>query len=161
MQWKRHRQPRGLDNAEAIADSIARYARSSVPPDLEALCGLRKLTYDDLLAELAGHDLERRRRAAYQLAWGWSATGETCQPGLLDDAVVRLLTDPDPLLRSHGVAAVRRPELAHLRSRLRELQKTETGSWVQFNLSLRLSERQPPLEEDPWADQGCSDNPPF
>jgi hypothetical protein len=57
---------RRLDDADAIADEIARCARSCTPLDLEALSILRRLTVADVLAE---HNLERRRRAAYRLAW--------------------------------------------------------------------------------------------
>jgi hypothetical protein len=84
------------DDADAIADEIARCARSCIPLDLEALSILRRLTVADVLTELAEHDLERRRRAAYWLAWDFGMA-KTVPQGLLDDAVDRLLSDADPL----------------------------------------------------------------
>jgi hypothetical protein len=70
------------------------------------------------------------------------------QGRLLDDVVYCLLSDADPLLRSHGVAAVRRFDLADLYPRLRELQQTETSPWVQYDLSRCISEE--PDRDDPW-----------
>src|SRR5262249_25660980 len=70
------RQPR-LDEDGAIADEIAAYARSCTPPDLEALDQLFRLTFADVLAELADHDLERRRRAAFQLTYHTRAFAKT------------------------------------------------------------------------------------
>lgn len=160
LRWGRHKRQRTLDNADAIADAIARYARSSTPLGLEALSILRRLTAADVLTELSERDLERRRRAAYRLAWDFGMA-MTIPHDLLDDAVDRLLSDPDPLLRSHGVAAARRFRLTRLHPRLRELQETENDLWVQDWLSWCLA-KQPP-RDDPWgsAASGYSDEPPF
>jgi hypothetical protein len=161
LKWDRYRHQRRLDDAEAIAGEIARHARACTPLDLEALGILRRLTVADVLAELAEHDLERRRRAAYQLAWSFSGITKTALEGLPDDPADRLLSDADPLLRSHGIAAVRRFRVARLHPRLRELQKTETDPWVQYWLSWCLAER--PTRDDPWspAAPGYADEPPF
>jgi hypothetical protein len=148
----RHRHPSRLDDADAdadaVAEDIARYARSCTPLDLEALSILHRLTVADVLAELAEDDLERRRRAAYRLAGAPLLANTAAQGSLLDDVVGRLLSDSDPLLRLHGVAAVRRFDLAGLYPRLRELQQTETSSWVQHDLSRCISEE--PCRDDPW-----------
>jgi hypothetical protein len=139
-----HREGRGGGDAEAIAQDIARYARSRVPVSLEALSFLDRLTVADVLPELAEDDLERRQRAAYRLAWDFGPA-ETVPPGgLLDDAVGRLLSDSDPILRLHGVAAVRRFDLAGLYQRLRELQQTETSPWVRYDLDRYLGEKPDP-----------------
>jgi hypothetical protein len=161
LKWDRHGRRRRLDDAEAIAGEIARYARACTPPDLEALSILRRLTVADVMAELAEHDLERRRRTAYQLAWSFSGITKTALEGLPDDPAGRLLSDADPLLRSHGIAAVRRFRLARLHPRLRELQKTETDPWVQYWLSWCLAEQT--TRDDPWSPSapGYTDEPPF
>jgi hypothetical protein len=124
-------------NVEAVRDEVARYARSRTPLDLEALDFVCRLTLADVLAELADHDLERRRRAAYWLARRFRLAKTDPQGGPLEDAVGRLLGDPDPLLRLHGVAAVRLFDLGRLYPRLRELQQTETSPWVRFDLGRR------------------------
>ena len=90
LRWRRYRHQRRLGDAEAISDEITRYARACTPLDLEALSILGRLTIADVLAELAGHDLERRRRAAYQLAWSFSGIRKTAPEGQLDDPVGRL-----------------------------------------------------------------------
>jgi hypothetical protein len=161
LKWDRCRHQRRLDDAGAIADEIARYARAGAPLDLEALSILGRLTVADVLAELAEHDLERRRRAAYQLAWRFFGTVNTVPGGLLDDPVGRLLSDADPLLRSHGIATVRRFRLACLHPRLRELQKTETDPWVQHWLSWCLAEQPPRDDPGSPAAPGCTEEPPF
>jgi len=154
---KHERQPR-LDDSGEIADEIAAYARSRTPLDLKALLWLCRLTSADVLAELADHDLERRRRAAYWLAW----IEKTAPQGPLDDAAARLLSDTDPLLRSHGVTAVHWLRLARLYPRVRELRKSETDPWVQHHLTWCLPNR--PL---PWDDiltsaaQEGTEQPPF
>lgn len=151
LKWRRykyrHRQHRGLRDAEAAADDIAGYARSRVPLDIEALSILGRLTASDALAELAESDLERRRRAAYGLAWRICLSTGTMnlKQGVLDDAVGRLLRDADPLLRLHGITAARRFRLASLYPQLRDLRKRETDPWVWHNLS--------------WQDSPWDDNP--
>jgi hypothetical protein len=161
LRWRRHRDGRRLDHEETIADDIARYARSCIPLGLEALSVLRRLTVADVLAELAERDLERRRRAAYRLAWDFRMAKTAPQGRLLDDAAARLLSEADPLLRSHGVAAVRRHGLTGLHARLRELQETETDPWVQHDLSWCLAE--PPRRDNPQdpAISGYAEDPPF
>lgn len=141
----RHGGHHGLANVWALADEIAEYARSRVPLDVEALAILNRLTVSDTLAELAEHDPERRRQAACGLAWRVADSTETTPPGLLADAVGRLLRDADPLLRLHGVTAARRFRLASLYPQLRELRKTETRPWVLMNLSWKGS----PWDGDP------------
>ncbi|GII57263.1 hypothetical protein Pth03_56520 [Planotetraspora thailandica] len=164
LRWQRHKHQRRLDNAEAIADDVARYARSCTPPDLNALGVLRRLTFTDVLPELACHDLERRRRAAYQLArQPWEFRRENLRQDLLDDVVGGLLGDADPLPRSHGVAVVRWFGLTHLHPLLRDLQETETDPWVQHHLSWCLSE-QPTYTWDESltsAAREWSEQPPF
>ena len=139
LRSRRHQHQRRLDDAGAVADEIAAYARSCTPPDLEALDRLFRLTFADVLAELTDRDLERRRLAARQLAWHASAFAKTAPQGLLDEAAGRLLSETDPLLRLHGVTVVRGLCLARLYPRLRELENTETDPWVQFHLTRRLS----------------------
>ncbi len=135
LRSRKRKDGRALANAEAIADEIARYARSCTPPGLETLARLFKVTLADVLTELAADDLERRRRAAYRLTeLAWRNT-ETAPPGSLGDAAARLLDDADPLLRLHGVTVVRRARLTGLEPRLRQLEETETDPWVRFELS--------------------------
>jgi hypothetical protein len=147
---KHKRQPR-LDEAGEIADEIAAYARACTPPDLEALDQLFRLTLADVLAELAVHDLERRRRAAHRLTWHAWAFAKTAPQSLLDDAADRLLSDTDPLLRAHGVATVCRSRLARLYPQVRELRRSETDPWVQHHLNWCLPDQ--PL---PWDDISTS-----
>jgi len=132
LRHRKHKDGRALANAEAIADEIARYARSCSPPDLEALTSLLKATLADVLAELAADDLERRRRAAYRLTTWARKNTQTAPPGSLVDAATRLLDDTDPLLRLHGVTVVRQAHLVGLQPRLRQLRETETDPWVRF-----------------------------
>jgi len=159
--WTHERQPR-LHDAGEIADEIAAYARSRTPPDLEALNLLGRLTFADVLAELADHDLERRRRAAYRLTRHALAFAKTTPQSLLEDAAARLLSDTDPLLRLHGVTAVHWMRLARLSPRVRELRKSETDPWVRHHLTWCLPNR--PL---PWDDiltsaaQEGTEQPPF
>jgi hypothetical protein len=89
--------------------------------DLEALSIARRLTVADALTDLAKRDLERRRQAAHQLAWRF-AMAKTTPHGLLDHPVNRLLADADPLLRSHGIAAVHQYRLTRPHPQLRKLQ---------------------------------------
>lgn len=106
---------------------------------------------DEVLAGLADHDLERRRRAARQLAchaWGFA---KTAPPGLLDDAAGRFLSDTDPLLRLNGIAVARGPRLARLFPRLRELEKTETDPWVRHHLTGACPEPVPRSRGKPCA----------
>jgi hypothetical protein len=115
LRWQRHNLQRPLDNAEAIADDIARYARSCTPPGLKVLGVLHKLTFTDVLPELACHDLERRRQAASQLVQGSGRfIRENLRQDLLDEMARRLLGDVDPLLLSHGVLTVWKIDLTHL-----------------------------------------------
>jgi hypothetical protein len=160
LRWNRYGLQRGLDNAEEAADDIARYARSRTPLDLRALDQLRRLTAADVLAELAAGDLERRRRAAYLLAWSWGIGGTVGQD--LEDAAVRLLGDTDPLLRSHGIAVARRHRLARLYPLMRELRETETDPWTRYDLRQCLSEENLP-QDDHWdpAEQAWAQDPPF
>ncbi|GAA2170339.1 hypothetical protein [Actinomadura napierensis] len=148
LRWQRHKHQRHLNNAEAIADDIALYARSCTPPDLKALDILCRLTLTDVLPELACQDSQRRRRAAYHFAQPWPGERDGSRSGLLDDAVTELLIDADALLRSHGVAAVRLLGLTHLHPRLREIQRTETDPWVRHHLDQILGEDPPQT----WAD---------
>jgi hypothetical protein len=154
LRWNEHRFRRRLDDAEAVADDIERYARSRTPPDLGALRALRRFTLADVLPALAGPDLERRRWTAHWLArfpWDFGAQD------LPDDVVRGLLGDPDAFLRSYGVEAVGSYDLTHLHPLLRELQATETDPWVRYRLGECLAER-PAF--DP-AVQGSVDEPPF
>jgi hypothetical protein len=155
LKWRRHKHQRRLDDAEAIADDIARYARSCTPAGLEALGVLGRLTFTDVLPELACHDLERRRCAAYHLVRpSWGAGKEKPRQDLLDDVAGGLLNDPDPLLRSHGIAVVRWFGLSRLHPLLHALRETETDPWVCFNLDWFLSE-----QPDPRDDSSASTGP--
>jgi len=158
LRSRKRKDGRALANAEAIADEIARYARSCTPPGLEALAMLIKATLADVLAELAADDLERRRRAACWLAGlAWRNT-VIAPAGSLGDAAARLLDDAEPLLRLHAVTMVRRARLAGLEPRLRQLEGAETDPWVRFELS-----RQPPSPggfRSPAA-QDFTEEPPF
>jgi hypothetical protein len=145
LRSRKRKDGRALANAEAIADEIARYARSCTPPGLKTLAMLFKVTLADVLTELAADDPERRRQAAYRMTeLAWRNT-ETAPPGSLGDAAARLLDDADPLLRLHGVTVVCRARLAGLGSRLRQMGETETDPWVRFELGW-----QPPS----WPDSG-------
>ncbi|MFD0855608.1 hypothetical protein ACFQ07_25425, partial [Actinomadura adrarensis] len=163
LTWGRHNLSERLEDAEAIADEIAHYARSCTPPGLKALSLMRRLDHTDVLPELACPDLERRRQAAYQLARSWNFRRGDIPQDLLDEVVDGLLRDADPLLRAHGVGAVQRFGLPHFHHRLRAMQETETDSWVQHELSWCLGRK--PL--NPWdvpvagAEQGYNDEPPF
>jgi hypothetical protein len=101
LRCRRHGDGRKMDDAEVIAQDIARYARSCNPPGLEAPSVLRRLTVADVLAELAEHDLGRRRRAAYRLAWDWGMAKPVSRSPLLEDAVDRLLS-AEPARLSSG-----------------------------------------------------------
>lgn len=154
LTWQGRNRQRRPEPAEAAADEVARYARSCTPPGLKALATLRRLTFDDLLPELASHDLERRRTAAHLLARNSSGIRKEEVPqDVLDGVVGRLLRDPDPLLRSHGVAVVHWFNLVHLHPVLRKLQERETDPWVLDNLRWCLAKQPRPAEEcsDPWA----------
>ncbi|RAY12930.1 hypothetical protein DPM19_23255 [Actinomadura craniellae] len=163
LRWKRHRHPRLLDNAEAIADEVARYARSCTPTGITALNILRRLTFTDVLPELASPDLERRRRAAYQLAWPWGFIERDLPQDLLNEVTSALLGDADALLRSHGVAVVHQFGLTRLRPLLRELHKTETDPWVRHRLGWDPSEQPNPVWDDHLASAAwnATDDPPF
>ena len=160
LRWKRHGLQRVLDDAEDAADDIARYARSCTPVDISALDQLRRLTLADLLAELAADDLERRRRAAYLLAWSWDIRETAGQD--LEAVAVRLVGEADPLLRSYGIAVARRHRLARLYPLMRELWETETDPWTRYDLRQCLSEENLP-QDDHWdpAKQAWMQDLPF
>jgi len=159
LRRKRRNHPEQLDIAEAIAE----YARSCTPPGLKSLNILRKLGHTDVLPELACRDLERRRQAAYQLAWSWSLGRGDVPRDLLHEAADGLLSDADPLLRTHGVGVVRKFCLTHFHPRLREMQETETDPWVQHQLTWCLGRQPVHSWEMPWtaAEQGHNEEPPF
>lgn len=157
LRTRMHNDGQGWASIEAIADEIARYARSCTPPDLEALAMLGKFTLADVLAELTADDLERRRRAAYrltELAW---RNSKAAPPDLLSEAAASLLDDADPLLCVHAVTVVRRARLADLEPRLRQFGQTDTDPWVRFELA-----KPPSPGWRGFSDaQGCSEDPPF
>ncbi|MEV5831786.1 hypothetical protein AB0L25_40130 [Spirillospora sp. NPDC052242] len=167
LRRERHRRPHSLADAEAIADEIARYARSCTPRGLDALSTLGRLTFADVLAELASDDLERRRLAAYQLTWTLGVERNEPPDDLLADVVVRLLDEADPLLRSHGVAAIGRFGLVDLHPRLRELEETEADPWVRYRLAWSLGEHPvgvwayAPPPDVGHSPAGYRDDPPF
>ncbi|GHJ43369.1 hypothetical protein Cs7R123_07110 [Catellatospora sp. TT07R-123] len=143
------------DTLQALSDDITRHAKARNPVDLHALDTLDRLTIADALAELVHPDLEQRRRAAYHLAGTWWLKRDDLPYGTLDDAVRPLLGDPDPLLRAHGVTAVRRYRLTDLHALVRELQQTDTDAWVQEAARLCLPEHHVLPSEDfllhpPW-----------
>ncbi|MFD0857005.1 HEAT repeat domain-containing protein [Actinomadura adrarensis] len=155
---------RELENPDAIADEIAHYARSRTPPDLGALSSLRKLSYTDVLPELgARHDLERRRKAAYQLSEPWNFWQKELPQDLLGEVADGLLSDADPILRKHGVGVVDWFDLTHFHPRLREMQETETDPWVQHKLTWCLDQQRTRIRDDFTApvQQGNHDEPPF
>jgi hypothetical protein len=160
LRWNRYGLQRGLDNAEEAADDIAWYARSRTPLDLRALDQLGRLTAADVLAELAAPELERRRRAAFLLAWSWRFRATAGQD--LEGAAARLLGETDPLLRSHGIAVARRHRLARLYPLMRELRETETDPWTRYDLRQCLSEENLP-QDDHWdpAKQAWMQDLPF
>jgi hypothetical protein len=132
---RRDRQRRPDPDA-SLADEIAQLARSGPRPAFKALALVQKLTLDDLLPELAGPDLERRRAAAYHLAWNFPGPARSTVPhDVLDGVAQRLLTDPDPLLRCHGIAVVRWCDLTSLFPALDDLQDAETDPWVREHLN--------------------------
>ena len=135
LRSRKHGQQPSPADVEAARDEIARYARSRAPLDLEALDSAYRLTLADGLAELADDDPGRRRLAARQLRRNAWAFAKTAPPGLLEDVAGRLLSDTDPLLRLHGVAAVRGVGLSRLFPRLRQLETTETDPWVRHHLT--------------------------
>lgn len=142
LRWQRHRHgERPLDDADAIADDIARYARTRTPRDLAALDVMRLLTPADILAEVEQDDPGRRRRAAYRLAEQWSFGPEERRDPRLDDAVGRLLPDPDPVTRAHAVLAVRNLGLDHRLAEVAALATTGTDPWVRENVGLCLTGR--------------------
>jgi hypothetical protein len=143
LRWPRDGDPqRPLSDAETVADGIARHARTASPRDLTALNVLRRLTPDDILAELAGD----RRRAAYRLSAPWGIDLDDRHDPRLDDAVGRLLRDPDPIVRCHAVAAVRSLALAHRHGEVRDMDATETDPWVRTWIRVCLHE--PPTAID-------------
>ncbi|GAB4054366.1 hypothetical protein [Catellatospora paridis] len=153
LTWQRHDLRHRPDSAEAAADEVAKYARSCDPPGLAALAELRKLTFDDIRPELASDDLERARNAAYVLGsdFAWSGD-EKAAKKLLDQAARRLLGDPDPLLRFHGVVIVSRFGLAHLHPVLREIRQSESDPWVLYYINGCVAEktRSTGYTPDPW-----------
>jgi hypothetical protein len=161
LRWQTRDRRRRLDNPDALADGIAQDARSQSPPDFEALATLRRLVFADVAPELSSDDLERRRRAAYHLAWErWEITAEGIRQPILEHVAHTLLDDSDPLVRSDGVAVVHWYGLAGLRPRLRELQKTETDRRIQERLRWCLFGRPSAQGVDSSAPDG-GDVPPF
>jgi hypothetical protein len=151
---------RRWDPDEQAVEQVATYARSCVPPGLDALALLGRLTFDDFLSELASHNLEQRRGAAYLLArgFGWASQEKPPQQ-MLDEVARRLLGDPDPLIRYHGVDIVANFDLCHLRPVLRVLRECESDRWVLDNLRGRLGDEGEVADgfasfwaaDDPWA----------
>ncbi|GAA1582628.1 hypothetical protein [Actinoplanes couchii] len=127
----------GDDQRESAAREIAGAARARTPVDLEALVILGLLTLDDVLAELATDDLERRRAAAYRLAWDRGGV-DGAVPA---DVAAELIADPDPLLRSHGIALVQWFAITALHPELRRMQGDEADPWVRHWLDWCLHER--------------------
>jgi hypothetical protein len=140
LRWQTRDRRRRLDNAVTIAEGVAQHARTQTPPDLGALAVLRRLTFADVMPELVNQDLERRRRAAYALAWErWEIKAEGVEQRVIENVAGMLLDDSDALVRSHGVAVVHWYNLARLLPLLRERQRAETDPWVQDWLSWCLS----------------------
>ncbi|GAA4926362.1 SMI1/KNR4 family protein [Actinoplanes utahensis] len=158
----------GRWNDEAARIELAAYARSVDPPGLRALSWCDRLGLDDILPELAHPDRERRRVAAYELAWNLGGL-EPVAAEALDPVARRLLRDPDPLLRCHGVALVWRRGLVHLHPLLDEMGTSETEPWVRFEIAWCLSRGAvAPSGSDvlsgPWAatpPRMVADEPPF
>ncbi|MEU8003897.1 hypothetical protein AB0B66_22300 [Catellatospora sp. NPDC049111] len=160
---QRRDERRRPDPASADANEVARYARSCDPPGLEALAIQRVLTLDDIVPELDSGDLERSRYAAYILGrdFPWTSQEKVLQE-LLDSVARRLLADPDPLTRSHGVVVVNRFDLDHLHPMLRESQECESDPWVLHYIDWCLTRkaRLAAYSDDPWAaDPLASSNP--
>ncbi|GAA1543695.1 hypothetical protein GCM10009827_074280 [Dactylosporangium maewongense] len=155
LRWQ-HRDPRRTP-AKAVADAIARHARSQTPPDIEALTALGMLTLADVLPALAGEDLERRRRAAYILARKLPRNDR--ERDVIEGAVRDLLDDPDPLVRTHAATAVREHALGGLNSLLRDRRRTEADPWTQDSLAWTLNGPY----RDWWIDPAFTgaDDPPF
>ncbi|MEV4132186.1 HEAT repeat domain-containing protein [Dactylosporangium sp. NPDC049742] len=148
------------DDEVTIAEDAARYTTSRTAPDLVVLAVLGRLTLADVLPELAQEEVERRRRAAYALAWTpWGAKTEAIGSQVSEDVTRELLHDPDPLVRYHAVAAVRWYSQGKLNAVLRERQKTETDGWVRHVLDWSLDGPY----SDPWIQRAFTgaDDPPF
>lgn len=123
---------------DAAAREIAEAARARKPVDLEALALLGLLTLDDVLAELSTDDPERRRAAAYRLAWD---PGGIAGDPVPDEVAAELIADPDPLIRSHGIAIVRRFAVTALHPVLRTVRRDENDPWVRHWRDWCLRER--------------------
>lgn len=159
LMWLLHRQRieplRRPVSADAAADAIAQYARSSSPVSLLALEALARLTFDDVEPELFSGDVERRRIAARLLAQNWSI--RQVPADLLDGTIRILLHDPDPIVRSRAAQAVRRRGLTELRPLLLELIESETDGWVLDYLDWSLdrptvrTESDTQFVLDPWS----------
>jgi hypothetical protein len=135
---------------QAATGEIAADARARIPAGLKALACLGEFTLDDVLSELASSDLERRRIAAYHLAWNSHGIDRDTVPGEVLHVVVRqLLTDPDPLLRSHGITAIYWFDITALRPVLHALQETENDPWVLHWLEWCLHDPSPDPDTGP------------
>ncbi|WP_432972510.1 HEAT repeat domain-containing protein [Dactylosporangium sp. CA-233914] len=119
----------------ASPDDVARYARSNEGIAVEALAELDRLTLDDLEPDLHGTDVERRRTAATLLAFHLrGAPADRCQA-----AITRLLDDPDKVVRSRAVLAVRTFGLTHLHPILEAMLTTEPEPWNRHHLRWTLT----------------------
>ncbi|MEV0568200.1 HEAT repeat domain-containing protein [Dactylosporangium sp. NPDC050588] len=137
-----------VDDEVTIAEDAARYTTSRTAPDLVVLAVFGRLTLADVLPELAHEEVERRRRAAYALAWTpWGSETEAIDSQVIEDVTRKLLHDPDPLVRYHAVAAVRWYSQGKLNALLREHQKTETDGWVRHVLAACFA---PQDATSPW-----------
>ncbi|MEV4134178.1 hypothetical protein AB0J72_18650 [Dactylosporangium sp. NPDC049742] len=116
-------------------DDVSRYARSSAGIAVEALAHLDRLTLDDLEPDLYGTDVERRRTAATLLAFHLrGAPADRCRT-----AIGRLLDDPDKVVRSRAVLAVRTFGLTHLHPILEAMLMTEPEPWNRHHLRWTLT----------------------
>jgi hypothetical protein len=119
----------------ALPDDVATHARSGPSIAVQALTEIDRLTLDDLEPDLFGPDVERRRTAAEQLAFHLrGAPAERCQA-----AITRLLDDPDTVVRSRAILAVRSNRLAQLHPLLEAMLITETEPWNRHHLQWTLT----------------------
>ena len=112
-----------------------------MPPDIRALDIVGRLNFSEVLAELTCHDIDRRRRAAYQLAQLLEDQEGRPARRHARPVAVSLLNDSDPIVRWHGVCVVGRHGLNHIEMLLRELYATETDPWARRELNDYISER--------------------
>jgi hypothetical protein len=126
------RRPSGQAFTEA-----ADHARRCDPPAIAALALLDALTWEDLLPELTSPDPWRRREAV------WHLVRDAGPINVINEVILGLLADTDPVMRCTGIAAVQRLGLTHLHPDVQQLVHDNNG-WVRYDA-------QNTLDNEPWA----------